>query len=155
VITYSGLIFAAVLGLSPTAEGFDAKLLDDTLERELGRRMGDASGTDRRRRRKPARRGAAQGDARGDGDARGRRVLSVDVVAVEIAPPGEMTWLDPIPMILTCPSCGERHVDQGEFATKPHHTHACQHCGMVWRPALVATVGVQFLPGFKDETGRS
>ncbi len=58
----------------------------------------------------------------------------------------------PLPMILHCPDCGGRHVDQGEFATKPHHTHACQHCGMVWRPALIPTVGVQFLPGFKDAT---
>jgi rubredoxin len=56
----------------------------------------------------------------------------------------------PVPMILTCPVCGERHIDKGDFETRPHHTHACQHCGMVWRPALVATVGVQFLPGFKD-----
>lgn len=56
----------------------------------------------------------------------------------------------PVAMILHCPECGGRHVDQGEFATKPHHTHACQHCGLPWRPALVATVGVQFLPGFKD-----
>lgn len=58
----------------------------------------------------------------------------------------------PVPMILTCPSCGGRHVDEGAFATKVHHTHACQHCGMVWRPALVPTVGVQFLPGFKNST---
>lgn len=57
----------------------------------------------------------------------------------------------PIPMLLVCPSCGRRHVDRGEFATsKVHHTHACQYCGMVWRPAVVPTVGVQFLPGFKD-----
>lgn len=54
---------------------------------------------------------------------------------------------DPIPMLLWCPECGERHIDQGEFATKPHHT---QTCGLVWRPAVVPTVGVQFLPGFKD-----
>jgi hypothetical protein len=58
---------------------------------------------------------------------------------------------DPIPMLLTCPSCGARHIDKGAFTTKPHHTHACQSCGMCWRPAIVATVGVQFLPGFKDE----
>lgn len=58
--------------------------------------------------------------------------------------------LGPTPMLLWCPSCHTRHVDLGEFATKPHHTHACQGCGMVWRPAIVATVGVQFLPGFKD-----
>lgn len=57
---------------------------------------------------------------------------------------------NPIPMLLTCPCCGERHVDDGEFATKVHHTHACQHCGTCWRPAIVNTVGVQFLPGFKD-----
>lgn len=55
----------------------------------------------------------------------------------------------PIPMILLCPACGERHVDAGDFATRPHHTHACQACGFVWRPSIVATVGVQFLPGFK------
>lgn len=56
-----------------------------------------------------------------------------------------------IPMRLTCPSCGELHIDKGEFATKEHHTHACQNCGMVWRPAVVPTVGVRFLPGFKNE----
>lgn len=56
----------------------------------------------------------------------------------------------PIPMILHCPECGNRHVDKGLFATKSHHTHACQECGLVWRPALVPTVGVRFLPGFKD-----
>jgi len=59
--------------------------------------------------------------------------------------------IQPIPMLLTCPACAERHIDTGEFATKHHHTHACQHCGMVWRPAVVNTVGVRFLPGFKDE----
>jgi hypothetical protein len=56
----------------------------------------------------------------------------------------------PVPMILTCPACGARHIDEGDFATKRHHTHACQSCGMVWRPAVAATVGVRFLPGFKN-----
>ncbi len=56
----------------------------------------------------------------------------------------------PTPMILFCPSCSARHIDAGVFATKPHHTHACQRCGVVWRPAVVDTVGVAFLPGFKD-----
>ncbi|HET6959532.1 MAG TPA: hypothetical protein VFI56_23225 [Vicinamibacterales bacterium] len=66
----------------------------------------------------------------------------------------------PIPMRLPCPGtierdgqqipCGVLHVDEGEFATKPHHTHACQACGLVWRPALVPTVGVLFLPGYKN-----
>lgn len=39
----------------------------------------------------------------------------------------------------------------GEFATKPHHTHSCQFCGLTWRPAVVCTVGVRFLPGFRNE----
>lgn len=60
-----------------------------------------------------------------------------------------------IPMLLDCPRCHARHIDVGTFATKPHHTHACQVCGMVWRPALVDTVGVAFLPGFKNETADS
>jgi predicted RNA-binding Zn-ribbon protein involved in translation (DUF1610 family) len=55
-----------------------------------------------------------------------------------------------IPMLLTCPSCGERHIDDGEWAAKSHHTHACQHCGMAWRPCVFDTVGVRFLPGFKN-----
>lgn len=65
---------------------------------------------------------------------------------------GEYAPLDPapIPMLLVCPMCGTRHIDVDEFATKPHHTHACQSCGMVWRPAIETTVGVQYLPGFKN-----
>lgn len=56
----------------------------------------------------------------------------------------------PVPIRLPCPRCHELHIDEGEFATKPHHTHACQHCGEVWRPAVIHTVGVRFLPGFKN-----
>lgn len=59
--------------------------------------------------------------------------------------------MKPIPMRLNCPECGELHIDEGRFATKVHHTHACQHCGAVWRPAVVPTVGVRFLPGFRNE----
>lgn len=62
---------------------------------------------------------------------------------------------------LYCPVCRTRHIDEGEFATKRHHTHACQgfvedngkrrRCGHVWRPALTPTVGVEALPGFINE----
>lgn len=58
----------------------------------------------------------------------------------------------PIPMRLPCPACGALHVDRGEWAARPHHTHACQKCGMVWRPAVPCTVGVQFLPGHRGVT---
>lgn len=61
---------------------------------------------------------------------------------------------EPIPLLLWCPECGTRHICQGEFATEPHRSHACQSCGMVWRPAVEATVGVGHLPGFKNEESR-
>ena len=56
----------------------------------------------------------------------------------------------PVKMLMWCPECGVRHIDDGKFKTKPHHTHACQNCGHCWRPAVIDTIGVQFLPGFKD-----
>lgn len=31
--------------------------------------------------------------------------------------------LAPIPMRIPCPSCATLHIDEGAFATKPHHTH--------------------------------
>lgn len=56
----------------------------------------------------------------------------------------------PISMRIPCPICNKLHIDEGAFKNKPHHTHACQHCGNVWRPAIINTIGVQFLPGFKN-----
>lgn len=53
----------------------------------------------------------------------------------------------PVPLILTCPACSERHIDEGEFATRPHRTHRCSDCGLEWRPANIPTVGVRYLPG--------
>lgn len=79
----------------------------------------------------------------------------------------ETTWLDhscriaggtfapvylpeptPIPMIHFCPNpmCARQHIDIAEWATKPHRTHRCGHCGHEWRPANVPTVGVAALP---------
>jgi hypothetical protein len=55
-----------------------------------------------------------------------------------------------VPMLIWCPMCKGRHIDVGEFATKIHHTHSCQSCGLTWRPAIIPTVGVQFLPGYKN-----
>lgn len=56
----------------------------------------------------------------------------------------------PIPMVLHCPACGHQHVDKAEPSTgwtnPPHKSHLCHRCGEVWRPAAVATVGVERLP---------
>jgi rubredoxin len=63
---------------------------------------------------------------------------------------GRKPAVDPIPMRLPCPCCGALHIDEDEFAAKPHHTHSCQTCGLTWRPAVPPTVGVRFLPGFRN-----
>lgn len=39
----------------------------------------------------------------------------------------------PAPSHLSCPKCGRAHLDQGEWADKPHHTHLCGVCGHKWR----------------------
>lgn len=31
-----------------------------------------------------------------------------------------------------CHHCGARHVDVGEFAVRPHHTHKCGECGKLF-----------------------
>ena len=73
----------------------------------------------------------------------------------------------PMMLVLRCPSCKMKHVDQGEWATKKHHKHKCvdyvleeiventdppqkrprtfKGCGFVWQPSLIATVGVKDL----------
>lgn len=60
-----------------------------------------------------------------------------------------MGAIGPEPKDLFCPSCGLRHIDEGEWATKPHKTHRCVSyqgarsagCGHDWRPFDFATVG--------------
>jgi rubredoxin len=71
-------------------------------------------------------------------------------IPIDFIEPSRLTRHHSIPMILHCPMCNGRHIDEKEFEHKPHHTHACQHCGHSWRPAKVNTHGVQFLPGFKN-----
>lgn len=80
---------------------------------------------------------------------------------------------EPIPMVMYCPA-GHQHIDEGEWATKPHKTHQCQFmihyeehvddfrdgrgrdicrcrpaydekCGLEWRPMNAPTVGVLVL----------
>lgn len=58
-----------------------------------------------------------------------------------------------IPLILDCPVCHARHVDEGVWATRPHKVHSCQSCGWLFQPSLAPTVGVQFLPGCKNGGG--
>lgn len=66
----------------------------------------------------------------------------------------------PIPLVMYCPA-GHQHIDEGEWATKPHKTHRCtffideyavhryptvirqRPCGLEWRPGDFPTVGVR------------
>lgn len=48
----------------------------------------------------------------------------------------------PTPKVLWCPNCHVQHIDAGEWTTRPHKTHLCQHCMHLWRPFEYPTVGV-------------
>ena len=48
----------------------------------------------------------------------------------------------PVPMSMDCPKCDVQHLDEGEWAARPHKTHQCQSCGHEWRPFAYPTVGV-------------
>jgi hypothetical protein len=53
---------------------------------------------------------------------------------------------EPVPMILFCPACGSRHIDQANpengWLNPPHRSHLCAACGHIWRPADIPTAGV-------------
>lgn len=66
----------------------------------------------------------------------------------------------PIDMVLFCPQCHTQHIDAPEtqevqlasgiaevplWRNPPHHKHLCAVCGTLWKPARVATNGVQSL----------
>lgn len=80
------------------------------------------------------------------------RLAAKSGATMELPPSALQQLLEqpPIPLRITCPECGQLHVDEGEWETRVHHSHSCQHCGLTWRPAVVPTVGVRFLPGFKN-----
>jgi hypothetical protein len=52
----------------------------------------------------------------------------------------------PVDMLLFCPRCLAQHIDRPQpekgWDNPPHRSHECQACGHVWRPADVATNGV-------------
>lgn len=54
---------------------------------------------------------------------------------------------EPVPMLLFCPACGVQHVDRPDpdrdWTNPPHRSHLCANCGCIWRPADVATTGVE------------
>lgn len=78
------------------------------------------------------------------------------LVDKEAQPDTPLTIVEgPVPLILYCPACRKRHIDEGTQATTPHRTHACQECGVLWAPAVVPTVGVRFLPGCKNTEVRT
>ncbi|VWC53833.1 hypothetical protein BLA9940_02106 [Burkholderia aenigmatica] len=93
-----------------------------------------------------------------------RRTHGVVIVGASHNPTDQLAAA-PIPMLLFCPRCGTQHVDAPEtepgrlissgpnagravapnvtWNNPPHRSHLCHACGIVWRPADVATVGVK------------
>lgn len=54
-------------------------------------------------------------------------------------------------MILNCPACGARHVEDKKSERAGHAVHDCHFCGVKFQPALVHTMGVKFLTGADGE----
>lgn len=55
-------------------------------------------------------------------------------------------------LLIICPRCFKQHVDEGEYATKPHKNHSCQFCGLTFQASgPVESVGVQFFRGYKND----
>ena len=56
----------------------------------------------------------------------------------------------PVLVILFCPLCRKQHIDEGEWAERPHRVHRCvddacgKGCGNEWRASLVPTCGVTY-----------
>lgn len=47
----------------------------------------------------------------------------------------------PVRVSLKCPQCSVKHLDVGEWETRPHKTHRCLACGNEWRHASFPTCG--------------
>lgn len=54
-------------------------------------------------------------------------------------------------LLIHCPRCLKQHVDEGEYATAPHKSHACQFCGLTFQASGPReSIGVQFFTGYKN-----
>lgn len=80
---------------------------------------------------------------------------AVDLVLKELRRMPSKKPAELLELLLFCPRCKEQHIDEGEFATRAHKDHACQHCGLVWRPCKQPSVGVQFFTGYKNSEPKS
>lgn len=63
-----------------------------------------------------------------------------------------LSSMKPKEMFLNCPECGYLHVDEDEWATKPHNTHKCAKCKHEWKPHHYPTVGIGWPKMDADET---
>ncbi len=63
-------------------------------------------------------------------------------LSAEIICRAALKALEPVPVVIHCPKCGKQHIDEGEWATRPHKTHQCQYCKFEWRPQDYSTLGV-------------
>lgn len=62
---------------------------------------------------------------------RGEATVVVEGMAAKAFAISELTGMTVVP--LTCPHCGEVHIDELMFATNPHVKHLCNSCGRNFR----------------------
>lgn len=56
--------------------------------------------------------------------------------------------------VLTCPHCGERHIDEARFATHPHTKHLCNSCGRNFRDTTGPSISNPLADAY-ERLGRS
>ena len=54
-----------------------------------------------------------------------------------------------VPVVVRCPSCDTVHVDEGEWEMRPHRTHLCLSCGILFDVVVRGVAALQL----DDETG--
>src|SRR4051812_46925725 len=62
-----------------------------------------------------------------DGDLNELELLFPEIqnILYETSDEGSEKPLSLLGAIMHCPNCSKRHIDEGEFATRMHHTHRC------------------------------
>ena len=58
---------------------------------------------------------------------RGTKEAVVETMASQASAVSRLTLQQMVP--LSCPHCGEMHIDELKFATRPHRKHQCNSCG--------------------------
>jgi len=65
-----------------------------------------------------------------------RRLVALPEKSTSAPAQGKLGPPTPVLLPLWCPFCRAPHIDDGKWATRPHHVHLCAQCGREWDALL-------------------